>query len=425
VPVIEGVADPKLALDHLHTAAALCSPRLELLPPERVDVDGCVVLVVTIPEGLDQVYSVDGRYLARGGSHRRALTTDEIVSLLNRRGRYAYDATIVPGATRADLDEHQVRAYAARFRSGSQMDADALLEARELLARPPGDPAAPAVPTVAGLLLLGTDPQRFLPHARIAVVRYAGATMGERFLARELEGPVMAQLDAAEAWLATNMLHGVELRGFGRTDTDEYPREAVREIVLNALAHRDYTLTGDRIRIYLFGTDRLEVHSPGQLGGPMRLDNLLVQRWSRNRVLVQGLIALGAMEELGFGLNRVANLLEAEALPPAEFNETAGTFVVTLRGRGARLLQPEAPREPTTPTTPRLPRLPSVAPTPAERQAWVLDHLRTVGPLSPRAYAEALGISVDTAQRDLRALVRQGRVQAHGTTHDRRYTLTG
>lgn len=65
VSVIEGVNDPKRALDHLHTAAGLCDPKMDLLPPERVVVDGRTVLVVTIPEGLADAYSVEGRFQAR------------------------------------------------------------------------------------------------------------------------------------------------------------------------------------------------------------------------------------------------------------------------------------------------------------------------------------------------------------------------
>ncbi len=230
--VIEGVADPKLALDHLYTAAGLCHPRFDLLPPERIEVDGKLVLAVTIPDDRGQAYSVDGRYQERRGSFRRTLDGDEILALLSNRGRYAYDATCVPGAERAHLDTRLVEAFVARFTSGQRMESDAVLEARGLLARPPDKPTAPLAPTVAGLLLLGTHPQQFLPQARIAVVRYATAQMGERFLARELEGPLPTQLDAAVAWLATNMLHGIELHGWQRTDTDEYPLEAVRELVL-------------------------------------------------------------------------------------------------------------------------------------------------------------------------------------------------
>jgi len=414
-PVIEGIPNPKLTLDHLHTAATLCSPRFDLLPPTRVDVDGRLVLVVAVPDGLLDAYSVEGRFVARGGSFRRTLAADEIRSLLNSRGRFAYDTTIVPGATRAHLDDERVRAFAARFPSGAVMAADDLLEARRLLARSPEHPSGPRVPTVAGLLLLGAHPQQFLPQARVAVVRYAGPTMGERFLARELEGPIPAQLDAAAAWLATTMLHAVELKGFGRTDVDEYPIDSLREIVLNALVHRDYLATGDRVRIYLF-SDRCEVVSPGRLAGPMRLDNLLIERWSRNGALVQGLTALGIMEELGFGLDRVTRQFMDEGLPPPEFRQTDATFVVTLRGRGARMLEEAAPARVTSAArTSRTTR--------AARQAWALDHLRTTGALTARAFATAQGISEDTALRDLRDLVDRRLVEARGATNNRHYVL--
>ncbi len=433
-PVIDGVADPKLTLDHLHTAAVLCSPRLDLLPPERVEVDGKMVFVVTITDDRRRAYSVDGRYQVRKGSFRRTLDGDEILALLNSRGRYAYDATAVPGARRSHLDERLVGFFATRFASGERMDPDALLEARGLLARTPHDPDAPPTPTVAGLLLLGAHPQQFLPQARVAVVRYATAAMGERFLARELDGPLPAQLDAAEAWLATHMLHEVALSGWRRTDTDEYPRAVLRELVLNALVHRDYTLGGDRIRIYLFGSDRLEIHSPGDLPGPMRLDNLLRRRYSRNGTLVQGLVALGVMEELGFGLDRVTAALAGEGLPPPEFVDGDGAFVVTVHGHGPDLLS-DRPAASTTPAAAEVEEVPTpahedhpalvrvVLPAARERQDWALRRLRTGGPLTVREYMAVLGVAQNTALRDLRDLVARGLVQPSGTTNDRRYSL--
>lgn len=270
-PHLDGVRNRKVAIDHLHTAAGLCSPKLELTPPEEIAVDGLLVLALAVPAGLRQVYSVDGRYVVREGSFRRALGADEIRALLARRGLYAFDRQPVPGARRSDLDAAAVRAFAERFRSGRRMDTDALLEAHELLVRAESKDGAGLVPSVAGILLLGKNPQRFFPQARVAVVLYAGIQMGESFLKREIEGPVPTQLEEVEAWFARATLHAVELRGMGRTDRDEYPREALREVVLNALAHRDYTEQGDRIRIFAY-TDRIEVHSPGTVGGPMRLD---------------------------------------------------------------------------------------------------------------------------------------------------------
>jgi len=205
---------------------------LEITDPDEVHVKGRLILAVSIPAGLRHVYNVEGRYLQRRGSFRRALDVGEIRGLMNRRGVFAFDTMRVAGASRADLDEALVQAFAARFRSGERMAADALLEARELLVRPADTPGDDLVPTVTGLLLLGKRPQRFLHQARVAVVRYAGTTMGERFLAREIDGPIPSQLAAVEDWFTASLLHAVELRGSARLDKDEYPREALREAVL-------------------------------------------------------------------------------------------------------------------------------------------------------------------------------------------------
>jgi len=424
VHVIEGVPDVKIATDHLYTAAELCTPKLPLPAPERIDIDGKSVLVVTVPEGLGQVYGVEGRYVVREGSYRRALTPEEIRSLLSRRGLFAYDREPVPGATRAHLDDARVRAYAARFPSAQEMGADALLAARDLLVHPAGNADGPLVPSVAGILLLCADPQRFFPQARVAVVQYAGQQMGESFLKQEIEGPVPRQLDEAEAWLVRNTLHGVQLRGMSRTDRAEYPRPAIREAVLNALAHRDYGQRGDRVRIYAF-SDRIEVHSPGGLGGPMRLDNLLAKRWSRNATLVQGLVALDIIEELGFGLDRMVAVMADAGLPAPVFTNHGDTFVVTLYGAAAQLRDALRSEDESGSDVTPVEEQEGTGRQHARRmrQAWALDYMRTTGALGIRDYAAAQNVSTDTALRDLRDLVARGRVQAQGTTSDRRYVL--
>jgi len=151
------------------------------------------------------------------------------------------------------------------------------------------------------------------------------------------------------------------------------------------------------------------------------IDNLLEKRWSRNATLVQGLAALDIIEELGFGLNRMVAVMADAGLPAPVFADNGDTFVVTLYGHGRRLLTP-----PDSAAGERGERLSAASATPRrqqERQEWALDYLRTMGPLSPQAYAAALTISIDTAKRDLRDLMAQGRVKAQGSTRNRRYTL--
>ncbi len=242
--------------------------------------------------------------------------------------------------------------------------------------------------------------------------------MGESFLKREIEGTLPAQLDEAEAWLARNTLHAVELRGMTRTDREEYPREPLREALLNALVHRDYGLIGDRIRVMLY-SDRVEISSPGALGGPMSIDTLLTRRWSRNPTLVQGFVALDLIEELGFGLDRMIAAMKRAGLRSPEFKEVGDTFVVTLYGPGDMLLKGRGMDEPRV--VAELGRRPAMSRD--ERHAWVLNYVRMVGPLSPRDYVAALDLERRTAIRDLRVLEERGLITAHGTTTDRRYTL--
>jgi ATP-dependent DNA helicase RecG len=114
-----------------------------------------------------------------------------------------------------------------------------------------------------------------------------------------------------------------------RTEQREYPLSAVRELVVNAVAHRDYSIQGDGIRLYLF-TDRLEITSPGGLPGPVTIDNIVDERFSRNSAIVQVLSDLGFIERLGYGVDRVFALMREDHLPLPLFVETAGGFRVTL-----------------------------------------------------------------------------------------------
>jgi ATP-dependent DNA helicase RecG len=121
----------------------------------------------------------------------------------------------------------------------------------------------------------------------------------------------------------------VRISGLTREQSTEYPLEAVRELLVNAVAHRDYSIAGDSIHLHIF-SNRLEVHSPGTLAGPVTLANLLEARFSRNPIIVQVLSDLGFIERLGYGLDRVVKVLAEHKMQSPGFQETAGTFRVIL-----------------------------------------------------------------------------------------------
>jgi ATP-dependent DNA helicase RecG len=185
------------------------------------------------------------------------------------------------------------------------------------------------LPTYAMELLFGSHPQRWLPSASILAARFSGVAFADRFIKTEIVGSLPEQLRQAEIFIRTNLQQVVRLIGLRRQETLEYPFEAVRELLVNAVAHRDYSLQGDNIHLNIFA-DRLEVISPGGLPGPVNLGNLLEARFSRNAVIVQILSDLGFVERLGYGLDRVVTLMRQSGLQPPRFEELAGTFKVTL-----------------------------------------------------------------------------------------------
>jgi ATP-dependent DNA helicase RecG len=198
---------------------------------------------------------------------------------------------------------------------------------------------------VAGILLFGRDPQRFLRSAEVICVRYAGVMMGDEFVRQDLGGPLPDQLRQAEAFVAANMRRGMRIRGMAREETTEYPLAVVREALVNAIAHRDYSIRGEGIRLLMF-SDRLEVYSPGRLPGHVTLANLKDERFSRNEAIVAVLSDLGYIERLGYGIDRMIATMEQAGLPAPRFEETAAGFKVTLQSAGADLVSSQPQQQP-------------------------------------------------------------------------------
>ena len=251
------------------------------------------------------------------------------------------------------------------------------------------------VPTYAGILLFGRQPQRFLRNAAITLIRYPGAAMGDDFVRDDALGPLPAQIRRAEAFVAANMRRGLRISGLLHAEVTEYPLAVVREAIVNAVAHRDYAIRGDDVRVLMF-SDRMEIYSPGRLPGHVTLDNLLTERFSRNEAIVQGLSDLGFVERLGYGIDRIFAAMGEAGLPAPVFEETVAGFRVTLIGRGDDLVSPEpAPRWANRRLDPR--------------QERALAYLAEHGSITNREFRDLIpDLSDETVRRLLADLVDQG-----------------
>ncbi|HNP72320.1 MAG TPA: ATP-binding protein, partial [Kouleothrix sp.] len=353
-------ADPEAARLAALDAALACTPPLVLPLPTPAEHAGITLLLVNVPAGLPHVYSVHGKYLRREGATNQPLPPDALRKLLIERGETSWERLAPDGAALDDLDHAKLAAYVRRVGPAAEGDPLGFLLRRGAIvrrARSQGPSAASAepdpaarlsvlgaqsgfgaadqfVPTNAGLLLFGRDVERFFPQCELTLVRYRGREMSDEFLREDIRDTLPEAVRRAEIWLSEHMRRGSRMVGLERQDWAQFPQGAVREALVNAVAHRDYTVRGEGIRIALFG-DRMECYSPGRLPGHMTVQNIVEERFSRNETLVQVLADFGLIERLGYGIDRMLRQMADAGLPPPEFRETAAGFLVLLRGQGA------------------------------------------------------------------------------------------
>jgi ATP-dependent DNA helicase RecG len=335
---IEGVGDASLALAAVLDAGMACTPPLLLPIPQHGVVAGAELLIVSVPAGMPHVYSVRGKYLRREGASDQPILPDELRRLLLERGTTSWERLTIGGIGGDALDAHKIAAYVRRIGPTAEGEPEQFLVRRGCLVA--GEAAQLSVhpsyvATHAGLLLFARDVERFFPQSELTLVRYRGREMSDEFIREDVRDTLVEAIRRAEIWISEHLRRGSRMvsntEGFARQDWIQLPLAAVREVLVNAVAHRDYTVRGEGIRVSLFA-DRLECYSPGRLPGHVTLQNLVQERFSRNETLVQVLADYGLIERLGYGIDRIMRQMADAGLPPPEFRETAAGFLVTLRG---------------------------------------------------------------------------------------------
>lgn len=387
---VQGVQHPEEILDRIFLASLASEPTLVLPVPRKIQFEEKTILWLVIPPGLPNAYSLNGRYLGREGTRNVPLTARRLRSLLVERGILPFETRIAEDASLSDLDEAQVHAYLDVLEVSPEGPWQEVLIQRGCLRRMAGKP----IPTYAGLLLFGKNPQMWLPNATILAARFQGDSLAERFLKKEFTGSLPGQVQQANQFILDQIARRVQVTGLIHQTTPEYPQEAVRELLVNAVAHRDYNLQGDTIHCNLFAS-RLEIISPGLLPGPMTLDTLLKARFSRNPILMQILSDLGFVERIGFGLDRVVAAMRDNQLPPPVFEEFAGCFRVTLHQRAPEVLPFQVPFSQETELN--------------SRQVAVTRYLVKNKQVTNRQFQDLCSdVHPETLRRDLVDLVRRG-----------------
>lgn len=249
-----------------------------------------------------------------------------------RWGNLPFDAHPVRGATLEDLDRQRFELEYLR----SAISPEALAENHRTqkdqlralrLVHPNG------TPTVTAILMLGTEPRRWFPGAYIQFLRVAGPNLTDTLTdQREISGTLSDQLRQIDELVRLNIVHPAVVGGPVRSQTADYPEEALRQFIRNAVLHRTYEGTAAPVRVTWFN-DRVEVQSPGgpygqvtraTFGQPGVADY-------RNPTIAEALKALGFVERFGVGIAIARERLRTNGNPPPEFTVEDAHVLVTVR----------------------------------------------------------------------------------------------
>ena len=305
----------QLCLDSIQPPLAPVIERLTLpsstgeqLPVLRVDVSGSLF-----------VHRSPGGYLHRVGSAKREMSPDYLARLFQQRSQariIRFDEQPVPRARLDDLQEGLWQRFAAlRVQDPREVLLDKLGMARK-------DADGEIRPTVAGVLLASQDPRAWIPNAYIQAVAYRGTQVrpegntAYQLDAQDISGPLDAQVLAACHFVKKNM-RVFASKDQGRHDLPQFDMTAVFEAVVNAVAHRDYSIHGAKIRLRLFA-DRLELYSPGSIPNTMTVDSLPYRQAARNEA--------------------VTSLLARCIVPEADAATTGRIAMMDKRGEGVQLI---------------------------------------------------------------------------------------
>ena len=275
-----------------------------------------LVILVEVRRGLYVHGTSGGRHYIRVGSTKQLLKGAALARLFQERGRaFVFDEQLVPAVTVDDLDRECLKAF---FSNGPRTipGPDLLRNTRVVVTGEEGVER----PTVAGLLVFGKAPRLHLPSAYVEAAVYRGSNLTSDDLVHSepIEGRIHAQIDDATEFVERFMLKPAR-KPAGREDHPQYKIGAVHEAIVNAVAHRDYSIAGSKIRLFLF-SDRLELYSPGSLPNTLTIETMPYRVFTRNQLLVSFLSRMKSrwtgrafLESRGEGVRRILEASEAHA----------------------------------------------------------------------------------------------------------------
>jgi ATP-dependent DNA helicase RecG len=337
--IIRGVDDADKTMQRVDQVAYQnCEPPLTIVQETVQTEDGRIVVVVNVPKGDQRPYRTNkGVYYIRSTSGRRQASRQELLRLFQASESLYYDETLVLRASIDDIDNKAFDAFIRQVYQQSvdqfQVGYDRLLQNLSLVKEQGGK----LYPTVACLLFFGREPQRFIPHAQIVLARIPGKDLAlPPSDAKTIGGGAPVMLEDAARFLKIHLQVAHRIQGFEPENHPELPEVALREILVNSLAHRDYTVMAP-IRVLVFD-DRVEIRTPGGLPNTVTIEamKLGAAHVLRNPGIYMLFSRIGMVTGIGSGVYRTIYLVREATGKEPDFYLEANELVVSLPRRSEK-----------------------------------------------------------------------------------------
>jgi len=306
-----------------------CEPPVTVVI-ETITVENKTVLVVNVPKGEQRPYRTQsGFYYIRTTNRCRQASRQELLRMFQATETIFFDETEIERAEIFDLEVSEFIKFVREF-IGVDIDEESDLRVKNLM-RNLKIISRRDKPTLTGLLFFGKNPQQFIPYARMVCAYIKGKDISVSPLdKKDFQGRIQFILENTVNFLRIYLREEHEIRGFEPEAHLEVPEEALREAIINAISHRDYTISAP-IRILVFD-DRVEIHSPGKLPNTVTIESMRIggAHVLRNPTIYNFFVKMGLVTDIGSGVARLMRRVKEKTGKEVLLEEKENEFLVII-----------------------------------------------------------------------------------------------
>jgi ATP-dependent DNA helicase RecG len=367
-------------------------------------IDEKQIIIVKVKESSDHLVLAFGRPYKRVGKSTLLMSKDEYerVILEKHKDKLYFDSQICKEATLGDIDNIKVKRFLERASFERRLDINPDINPKETLGKL--NLIKKDKLTNAAILLFGKNPQKFFLQAETRCARFKGTEPLEFIDMKVFGGNIIDQREDALEFVKEHIQLHAEIKGTERIERWEYPIEAIREAVTNALCHRNYKISSNvQIRVF---DDRIEIWGCGPLPEPLTVEDLRKKHDSvlRNPLIGRCFFLIKYIEQWGTGTNRMIKKCLSSGLPEPLFEEISGNLVVTFRGKITKEYLEGLELN--------------------KRQIVAMEYIKKIGKITNKNYREIFPeISNETARFDLNTMVKKRLLNKRGEKKGVYYTL--